>query len=161
MSDRCFFKFNEIDVDTQVKKETHVMQKYTNSIITLPEARLELGKDMDYDKDELFAGIQASIQMDMAEKQAELAADKAGQNTAQSTKDATSDKQTSAQKGQRNLPSRSRGNGNVIRPANQQGRRNSPDIRRADLSWLTVIENALKEEYNVIEKDIEEKKVEE
>lgn len=161
MSDRCFFKFNEIDVDTQVKKETHVMQKYTNSIITLPEARLELGKDIDYNKDELFAGVQASIQMDMAEIQAQITADANAQKNQTNGRDAMSDKKEPAQKGQRNLPSRSRGNGNVIRPANQQGRRNSPDIRRSDLSWLTLIENALKDEYNVIEKDIEEKKVEE
>jgi hypothetical protein len=156
-SDRCYFKFNEIDVDTQVKKETHIIQKYTNSIITLPEARVQLGMTPDYDKDELFGGIQAEIQMDIAANQADLTA-KAQQKAL--TGPENSDKQTPATKGQRNLPSSRRGAGNVIRPTNQQGRVTSPNIRRSDLSWLPSIENLLKEEYNVIEKD-EEKKVSE
>lgn len=152
VSDRCFFKFNEIDVDTQVKKETHLIQKFTNSAITLPELRIELGIDPEYDMEELFAGIQAEIQMDMAENQAKLAMKNQQQAQAQQGAE-NSDKQQSAKSGQRNLPSRRRGPGNVIRPANQQGRKTSPDIRRSDLSWLPVIENALKEEYNVIEQD--------
>ena len=144
ISDRCFFKFNEIDVDTQVKKETHVIQKFTNSVITLPEARIQLGLDPAYEKEELFAGIQAEIQMDMAKNQAEITA----QNTPVPK---TSDGEQSANKGQRNLPSNKKGPGNIIRPQNQQGRRTSPNIRRSDLTWLSVIENALESEYNVID----------
>lgn len=150
-SDRCFFKFNEIDVDTQVKKETHIIQKFTSSTITLPEARTLLGVDPDYNKDELFAGIQAEIQMDIAANQAEVAS----QNAPAPKSD---DGQQPAKRGQRNLPSSRKGAGNVIRPANQQGRRTSPDIRRSDLSWLSVIENVLESEYNVI--DVLEKKEE-
>jgi len=152
VSDRCFFKFNEIDVDTQVKKETHLIQKYTNSAITLPELRVELGIDPEYDREELFGGIQAEIQMDMAVNQAEITAK--NQQQTQVAKDANgSDKQEPAKRGERNLPSNRRGPGNIIRPANQQGRKTSPDIRRSDMSWLPLIENALKEEYNVIEQD--------
>lgn len=149
VSDRCFFRFNEIDVDTQVKKETHIIQKFTSSTITLPEARTLLGIDPNYDKDELFAGIQAGIQMDMAANQAEISAQNAPLPK-------TEDGQNSATKGQRNLPSSRKGAGNIIRPANQQGRKTSPDIRRSDLSWLSVIENALEAEYNVV--DVLEKK---
>jgi hypothetical protein len=144
ISDRCFFKFNEIDVDTQVKKETHIIQKFTNSVITLPEARIQLGIDPAYEKEELFAGIQAEIQMDMAKNQAEITAQNAPLPK-------TSDGQQSANKGQRNLPSNKKGPGNIIRPQNQQGRRTSPNIRRSDLTWLSVIENALESEYNVID----------
>lgn len=144
VSDRCFFKFNEIDVDTQVKKETHIIQKFTSSTITLPEARTLLGIDPEYDKDELFAGIQADIQMEMAANQAELSAQNAPAPKSE-------DGQQSATRGQRNLPSSRKGAGNVIRPANQQGRRTSPNIRRSDLSWLSVIENVLESEYNVID----------
>jgi hypothetical protein len=144
ISDRCFFKFNEIDVDTQVKKETHIIQKFTNSVITLPEARVQLGIDPAYEKEELFAGIQAEIQMDMAKNQAEITAQNAPLPK-------TSDGQQSANKGQRNLPSNKKGPGNIIRPQNQQGRRTSPNIRRSDLTWLSVIENALESEYNVID----------
>ena len=149
VSDRCFFKFNEIDVDTQVKKETHIIQKFTSSTITLPEARVLLGIDPNYDKDELFAGIQAGIQMDIAANQAEVSAQNAPAPKSE-------DGQNSATKGQRNLPSSRKGPGNIIRPANQQGKKTSPDIRRSDLSWLSVIENALEAEYNVI--DVLEKK---
>ena len=144
ISDRCFFKFNEIDVDTQVKKETHIIQKFTNSVITLPEARIQLGLDSAYEKEELFAGIQAEIQMDMAKNQAEITAQNAPVPK-------TSDGEQSANKGQRNLPSNKKGPGNIIRPQNQQGRRTSPNIRRSDLTWLSVIENALESEYNVID----------
>jgi hypothetical protein len=144
ISDRCFFKFNEIDVDTQVKKETHIIQKFTNSVITLTEARIQLGIDPAYEKEELFAGIQAEIQMDMAKNQAEITAQNAPLPK-------TSDGEQSANKGQRNLPSNKKGPGNIIRPQNQQGRRTSPNIRRSDLTWLSVIENALESEYNVID----------
>jgi hypothetical protein len=147
-SDRCYFKFNEIDVDTQVKKETHIIQKFTNSVITLPEARIELGLDPDVDQEDLFASVQGKVQIDISKAQAELTA-----NTAPQPKADSSDKQQSAPRGQRNLPNNRRGPGNVIRPANQQGRRNSPDIRRSDLSWLGVVENLLESDYNVIYTD--------
>jgi hypothetical protein len=53
-----------------------------------------------------------------------------------------------------NLPNKTKGAGNIIRPTNQQGTRTSPNIRRADdLSWLSVVENLLEKEYTVIETD--------
>lgn len=164
ISDRCFFKFNEIDVDTQVKKETHTMQKYTNAVATLHETRLDLGKDADVDISELFPGVQAAIQLELTNAQAQIVPSKQqpvqqqGQANKEPVNDkaANSDNQQPSKKGQTNLPSRRRDTGNIIRPANQQGKKTSPDIRRSDLSWLTMIENALKEEYNVIEKDDKE-----
>jgi len=136
ISDRCYFKFNEIDVDTQVKKETHVIQKYVNSVITLTEARTELGIDPEVDQDDLFSGIQNAMQKDLIDTQ-------------QSAQDATSDKQTPAKKGQRNSVSKRKGSGNTTRPQNQNGRRNSPDIKRSDHSWISTVENLLEEQYNV------------
>jgi hypothetical protein len=145
-SDRCYFKFNEIDVDTQVKKETHVIQKYVNNIISIKEARLELGINPDYEEDEMFAAIQGKVQMDLAKNQAELTMTKSA------PKDAVidGDKQAPAQKGQRNLPNQRRGVGNATRPANQQGRNTSPNIRRSDNAWLTLVENALESEYTIV-----------
>jgi hypothetical protein len=139
VSDRCYFKFNEIDVDTQVKKETHVIQKFVNSMITLPEARKELGIDPEYDKDELFTAMQASLQTQM-------------QLDVQSGKDVQrdSEKQTSSNGGSSNLPNNRRGPGNSVRPANQQGRKTSPDIKRSDTRLLSLVENLLEEEYTVI-----------
>ena len=149
-SDRCYFKFSEIDVDTQVKKETHIIQKYVNNIIGLSEARLELGLDADYDEEDLFAKIQANIQMDIAKNQADLTS----KNQMKDVKK-DGDKQDSAPSGQRNLPNRRRGVGNSVRPANQQGRNNSPNIRRSDNTWLSLVENLLESEYNVIYTDDE------
>jgi len=141
-SDRCYFKFREIDVDTQVKKETHIIQKYVNSVITLPEARTALGIDPEADMDGLYHNIQADTQMKMQQAQAQVAAGADVQRDG--------DKQRSAGKGERNLPNSRRGPGNTIRPANQQGRRNSPDIKRADSDLLRTVESLLDEEYNVI-----------
>lgn len=144
VSDRCYFKFNEIDVDTQVKKETHVMQKYTNSLITLTEARIELGLDPETDMDDLFSGIQATIQKDIIDTQ-------------QAAQDANSDKQKPAQPGQRNLPSKRRGVGNTVRPQNQSQRRTSPDIKRSDSNWINMVENLLEEQYDVMIEEVENK----
>jgi len=138
VSDRCYFKFNEIDVDTQVKKETHTIQKFVNSIITLPEARNELGIDMEFDEEQLFHAIQASNQIKI-------------QSAAQAMQtSASSDKQASAPKGQSNLPNKRRGPGNTMRPANQQGRKTSPDIKRTDAALLSAVENLLEQEYTVV-----------
>ena len=145
MSDRCYFKFNEIDVDTQVKKETHIIQKYVNNVIGLGEARTELGIDPEYEIEDFFASLQADIQMDIANNQMQAAAQ------AKSTdvkKDA--DKQEPATNGQRNLPNRRRGAGNTIRPANQQGRNDSPAIRRSDSDFISLIENVLEKDYNIV-----------
>ena len=146
VSDRCYFKFNEIDVDTQVKKETHIIQKYVNSLITFPEARMQLGVDSEVDMEELYPSIQGQVQIEISRGQAEV------QAQAQQMKDVVSDgdKQASAPKGQVNLPSGRRGVGNAIRPQNQQGRRTSPNIKRSDTAWLGLVENLLEEQYNVI-----------
>ena len=158
VSDRCFFKFKEIDVDTQVKKETHIMQKYANSLISLDEARVELGLDPEVDEENLFPSIQGRVQIDIAQAQAQIA----GQNTAAKATDVKKDgdKQASAPKGQRNLPSNRRGTGNSVRPANQNGRNNSPNIRRSDMSWLSAIENALEKDYNVVYTNEDENPIE-
>lgn len=136
VSDRCYFKFNEIDVDTQVKKETHIVQKFVNSIITLTEARTELGIDPEVNQDDLFSGIQNAMQRDLIDAQ-------------QDAQDATSDKQAPAKTGERNLPSKRRGVGNATRPQNQNGRRTSPNIKRSDNAWISTVENLLEEQYNV------------
>lgn len=153
ISDRCYFKFNEIDVDTQVKKETHLIQKFANSAITLPELRIELGIDPDYDENELFPAIQGKVQMDIAAAQAEQ---KAGQQMVDTKRDG--EKQQSASKGQVNLTSNRRGVGNAVRPANQYDRKNSPNIKRSDSELLKLVENLLESDYTVVytdEKNIE------
>ena len=148
-SDRCYFKFKEIDVDTQVKKENHIIQKFVSNLITLDEARLALGYDPDVDISDTFAALQADIQIDVAKAAAKAQSD----NQAPAPK--TSDGQKSATSGQRNLPSKRKGVGNAMRPANQNGRKSSPDIKRYDNNFLSVIESLLDKEYTVIESDVE------
>lgn len=152
-SDRCYFKFNEIDVDTQVKKETHIIQKYVSNLIGLKEARIALGVDPEVEEEDLFQAKQGKIQIDMAKAQSDISQD------AQQQKDAMkdADKQEPAKKGERNLPSNRRGPGNTVRPQNQQGRNSSPNIKRSDSSWLGLVENLLEDEYNVYPVDVEEK----
>lgn len=43
---KIYLKFKEIDLDYQTKKENHVAQLYTQSIITHDEARLDIGRDI-------------------------------------------------------------------------------------------------------------------
>jgi hypothetical protein len=146
ISDRCYFKFNEIDVDTQVKKETHIIQKYVNSLITLEEARMKIGEDPQVDKEDLFMSAQGQVQIDVGAAQADT------QAKLQTSKDVVKDgdKQASAPKGQRNMPSNRKGAGNVMRPQNQQGRLTSPNIKRSDSAWIGMVENLLEEQYNVV-----------
>ena len=167
VSDRCFFKFNEIDVDTQVKKETHIIQKYVSSLITLTEARTQLNIDPEVELGELYNSIQGKVQIDIAKAQSEIQS-KAQAKLAKVNQDQQpvdvakdGDKQQSAPKGQTNPTSSRRGAGNVMRPQNQSGRRTSPNIKRSDNAWLGLVENLLEEQYNIVVVDelIEETKV--
>lgn len=132
-SDRCIFRFKEIDVDTQVKKETHAIQKYVQGAITLPELRLELGYDPDIDEAETHAAYAARMALPP--------------NSATKVIDVPP---VPAQKA---LPAGSdnKGPNNIIRPTNQYGSKTSPGIRRADvdLDWLQEVEKLL--ENDIIE----------
>ena len=152
-SDRCYFKFKEIDVDTQVKKENHVIQKYVSNLITLDEARIELGYDSDIDMGKTHASIQSDIQVDATNATAQAQAK--AQGTGKAPEPKTSDGQKSAGPGQKNTPNNRRGVGNAMRPMNQNGRKTSPDIKRYDNNFLSVIESLLEKEYTVIESDVE------
>lgn len=151
ISDRCHFKFNEIDVDTQVKKETHSIQKYVNSIINLSEVRSEMGLDPEIDEATLFGAIQARVQMDVATHQADAQA--AVAPVKQKSGNSSSASATTRQPKSTNIPNKTKSSGNIIRPTNQYGTRTSPNIKRNDLSWLSVVENLLEKEYTVIETD--------
>lgn len=159
ISDRCYFKFNEIDVDTQVKKENHIIQKYVNSAITLTELRTELGINPEYDEEDLFPAIQGRVQISISAAQADITQTQKDSQMTDVTSD--SDKQKPAPKGQRNLPSSRRGVGNNSKPANQYGRNDSPNIRRFDGELLNLVENLLEKDYNVIYTNEIDEKIEE
>lgn len=120
--DRCFFRFREIDVDTQVKKETHVLQKWTANAIDLPEVRMELGEDIEVDEQQLLLALQTRAKIAAADgnaQQPSTANDTP--NTPQAAANAVSNK---------------------TRPQNQFGRRTSPNIRRShkiDDQFLTEL----------------------
>jgi hypothetical protein len=146
ISDRCFLKFQEIDVDTQVKKENHIIQKFVNNLVTIDEARLMLGMDTEVNEERLYSQMQAQLQMDMAKNQAMV--------SGQTSSPKSSDGENPAIKGQRNLPSSRKGVGNSSRPQNQNGRKNSSNIRRADdMSWLSTVEKLLEPEYNYVQEE--------
>lgn len=126
-SDRCVFRFNEIDVDTQVKKETHIIQKVTSNILTMPEGRLALGLDQVLDESETMSAMQVRLQPDQP-VQTKTADGKPGQPKLVDTTPAAA-KQASSTGGKPNLPNNSKGAKNIIRPVNQHGTRTSPNIR--------------------------------
>lgn len=135
-SDRCVFKFREIDVDTQVKKETHAIQKYVQGATTLPELRIELGYDPDIDEAETAAAYAARMAPPAVEKP-----------PAGSTSTQPKVIDVTPKPAQKALPSGSgkKGPNNIIRPTNQYGTKTSPNIRRSDvdLNWLKEVEDLL------------------
>jgi hypothetical protein len=105
VSDRCELRFNEIDLDSLVKREAHTISKWTSNIITYEEGRMDMNMKPDLDKDKTFAAIAA-----------EFAITQEAGGGAPPTR-------TSAKA--------SKGANNVVRPANQHGKRTSPNIRRS------------------------------
>ncbi|HJS83608.1 MAG TPA: hypothetical protein VJ742_12315 [Nitrososphaera sp.] len=161
MSDRCEFKFNEIDVDTQVKKETHEMQKYTNNLTTSGETRLSIGHDPEVDEEDLLLGVQARLTPQQTEEGQPKISTKKGAtypgggipSPAAPTPKSKSgtpqkpDAQTPSSGGARNLPNTKKRIGNQIRPANQFGRRTSPNIRHSDdMSFIEEVLDLLDDE---------------
>jgi hypothetical protein len=56
-SDRATFEFNEIDVDTQVKKENHYLQLWTSDGISMEELRIKLNMDPEVDEEKLYSAL--------------------------------------------------------------------------------------------------------
>lgn len=151
ISDRVLFRFREIDVDTQIKKENHILQKYQGNAITLPETRIDLGDSLapEVDESELFLAIQARLSPDTVTTTKSDTG-----STSPTTVDTTpagaqkvlptnaSDKGTSSTGGKANQKkSAAKAIGNKDKPANQFTRRISPNVRRDDDTqyWLTEI----------------------
>ena len=143
VSDRCEFRFNEIDVDTQVKKETHIIQKYTANVITLSETRLELKMDPEMDESDTLAAMTARMQPQQVTTGPQGGA-KTVDNTPPDAKKPNSQKPSSG--GTPNSKNLKKGAGNIIRPTNQHGTRTSPNIRRSmpDTDFLLEIAEMLR-----------------
>lgn len=146
-SDRCIFKFHEIDVDTQVKKETHELQKMTAGAQTVPETRLKLGMMPQIDEAETSAAYTARMTPPAVHTPPK------GPQGGQPPPKVIDVTPKPAQKA---LPSGATpGISNKVRPTNQQGTRTSPNIRRIDidLDWLKETVELLKEDEDFSKQD--------
>lgn len=150
VSDRCVFRFNEIDTDTQTKLEEHILQKFAMNAIELSEVRRELGYDPeDVEINDLLMGLtnKFSIQQNEAAAKAQAAARPPAAGGSSNTPSKPNAQKPSTG-GSPNPPNLSRSNGNKVRPANQHGRRSSPNIRHSigvDETLLSEMEELLEE----------------
>lgn len=119
MLDTCYFVFNEIDVDTQVKKENHLIQKWISDNITWEEVRIALKLPIDADRQELYTAIS---NRELAPPEAPGKPLKAGQDTPAWAKN--------KQKATGGSPPTSSGNVSVNKPSvgTKGGSNNAPKL---------------------------------
>lgn len=155
ISDRCIFRFREIDVDSQIKRETHELQKYAMNVTTDRELRLSLNMSPDRPEEETHAALQARMAIAQTDAAAEAQARFAPPPTVKTPDGGQKavppknkpDAATPASKGIRNPPNNQKGLGNKVRPTNQFGRRTSPNVRHSvDEDWLSEVESLLGED---------------
>lgn len=148
-SDRCMFKFNEIDADTKIKKETHIVNLWANDIIDLAETRYALKLDPDVDESELHAAMAARMVPKTTQTTTGATGTKST-NVIDVTPDAAvSSKQQSSTGGKPNPKNNKKGPGNIVRPTNQFGTKMSPSVRHSDMklpNWLEEVEELLDDE---------------
>ncbi len=147
VSDRCYMKFNEIDIDTQVKSENHTVNKFNSNVIDLDEARMELGMSDPIDMNKIMMVLSAMVstqQQIEVTKAAAAYAPKPAATSPGGKASAPAPKKPDAIPSSTgvvpNLPNAKKGTGNVSAPSNQHGRRTSPNIRRSDDEDLNIIE---------------------
>lgn len=169
-SDRCYMRFREIDIDTQIKKETHAIQKFSASAITLEELRLAIGENPEVDLSRLLmtmtAQLQAAQQIQMAQVNAQLtpvvtktSKTATGGSSTSTTKPPTKAlpsnlaKPDAVQPSSGGTPNQKNDKGikNKVRPANQFGRRTSPNVRHFDDDVLNDIIELLEPKDNINE----------
>lgn len=121
-TDRCYFKFNEIDVDTEVKKGAYVISKVAAMLETIPEGRRELKLPPEMEAKDTTTALQVALQPPPALG--------AGSQPAKSTATNPGAAQKPSTGGKPNLPNKRKGASNMIRPTNQYGTRTSPNVRR-------------------------------
>jgi hypothetical protein len=139
VSDRCYFKFREIDVDTQIKKESHVLTKVAGNIETVPEGRLEIGMSPDMEDSETMNALQVRLQPTITTLPGKKTA--TGGTSEPKLVDTTpqaASKGTQSTGGVANMKNLKKGSGNIVRPTNQYGTRTSPNVRHDDSldRWL-------------------------
>ena len=152
-SDRCTMRFNEVDIDTQVKKQTHYINMWNSGAIDLYELREKLNLPENFDPEMLSTVLAAKIQTQsqlaiMAATPEPAAVGLTSKGSAPAPKTASGQKSSSG--GAPNLPNPRRNSSNIIQPTNQHGTRNSPNIKRSDTS-TTINEDLILDMISLLE----------
>lgn len=146
--DMCIFRYNEIDVDTQIKQGTYAMSKLDRNVASVDETRRELGHTSPLNDEDTAADMAARIETKHAitlAKETPRPVAAGGSSTA---------KKAPAKKAAKPAANK-RGSNAVIRPSNQHGTKTSPGIRHStridfasdlDKSWLHDVESLLEED---------------
>lgn len=72
--DYVAFEFNEVSIDTKIKIESNIIQKYQGNVITLEEARRELGFSNEVSEEDMYAfTITQKGKLDLVDAQANAA----------------------------------------------------------------------------------------
>lgn len=151
ISDRCYLKFREIDIDTQIKKENHYLNLFNGDAIDWNELRAVIGRSEDVDpallKSVITHLLQVSAQIEVLKASPTPAsATSKGSTPAPKKPDAI----PSSTGVMPNLPNFKKDTGNKVAPANQHGRRFSPNVRRSD-DILSINESLLSEVVNLLD----------
>ena len=156
----CTFRFNEIDIDTMIKKENHIIQKWTSDMIEEDEMRLLIGQKPEFDEDKTYTAMSqrmlpapgrpikpgdasGSGKTNLSPKTAgggpknplNPSANKAPKDTTGGVNN-TPNKPDANKAGPQAKSSLSKGIANRSRPTNQFGRSNSPNAKHSDDKWL-------------------------
>lgn len=89
--DYVAFEFNEVSIDTKIKIESNTIQKYQGNVITLEEARRELGFSNEVSEEDMYAfTITQKGKLDLVDAQANAAIKTAKATAALNTQQAKS-----------------------------------------------------------------------
>lgn len=150
--DRCTMKFAEIDVDTQVKKEAHTLQKVTANLETIPEGRQAIGKTPGMHEADTMAALQQRLTPTVQTVPGAKTAS-GGTQPAKVIDTTPAAAQNPSTGGKPNLPNLKKGAANVVRPRNQHGARTSPNIRHTDDGWLSEMVELIGEDFTEMDNE--------
>ncbi len=161
VSDYCYMRFREIDIDTQIKKQNHYVNMFANNAIDFNELRDLLGMSREADFNLLFMVMQTQIQTAGQMEVAKLTAALAPPPAAASSSSSSGGKAPAPKKpkaipsstgGVPNLPNPTRGTGNQVTPANQHGQRTSPNVRHRNYEPI-ITESLLDDMVDLLDDD--------
>lgn len=170
--DKCVFTFNEIDIDTQIKKENHIIQKWTSDMIEMDEMRLMTNRKPDVDENQLYSALAERMisgpgkpikKADSASGKTNLTPPNAGGGPQNALNPAANKPPSLTTGGANNAPNKpdaqkpstngpnkpnkvNKGIGNRARPSNQHGRGLSPNVKHVDDKWLLSVVELLEDE---------------